>query len=63
MEESGGVATCEDRQTCRMSPASQDRSVSWPGSVEYPPVMSEESSSCVWCERKGVLGCSSAVAF
>ena len=25
--------------------------------------MSEESSSCVWCERRGVLGCRSVVAF
>lgn len=46
----------------RGSPASQDRRFSWPGSVEYPPVMSGEEQLCQ-CEWKGVLGCGSVVEF
>jgi len=55
------VAAGKDSQTCRGLPASQDRSFSWPGSVEYPPIMSGEGSSCVQCKRMGILGCGSLV--
>lgn len=61
-EGAGEVATCEDRQTCRECSASQDRSFSWPGSVEWIPIMRGGSSSCVWYKREGVLGCGSGVA-